>query len=219
MKYLKYILFIIVLLGCLAYIAGNRNLSIQTIPKNSIHAAIVMFLLYAAKSATIFFPLIILEITVGYLFSTWAALGINFAGMLIILTVPYWIGKAVGMDVIQKLIQKYSKFAKLIGLQQENSFFLCFFLRIISCLPGDVVTMYLGATQTSYWKNLFAGTLGLLPGMTLATLMGSSIQDPNSSSFWIYAALTITLASVSVLLYYLYRRKLQKNAAETSNNN
>lgn len=188
-------------------------------PQNSIHAAIVMFLLYAAKSATIFFPLIVLEITVGYLFSTWAALGINFAGMLISLTVPYWIGKAVGMDAIQKLIQKYPKFAKLIGQQQKNSFFLCFFLRVISCLPGDVVTMYLGATQTSYWKNLSAGTLGILPGMILATLMGSSIQDPKSSSFWIYATLTITLAAISILLYYLYRRKLQKNTVETNNNN
>lgn len=210
---LKYIVFTLFLLTILIYIFRNVDFSMQMIlertPRNSIHAAIVMFLLYAAKSATVFFPLIILEITVGYLFSTWTALGINFTGVLIILTVPYLIGKTAGMNTVQKMTRKYPKFAALINRQQESSLFLCFFLRIISCLPGDVVTMYLGATRTPYWENLFAGALGILPGMVLATLMGSSIQDPQSSAFWIYAALNIALAALSLYLYYLYRRRLQ----------
>lgn len=217
-RYLKYIVFTICLLAVFIYVLGNDDLSVQTIleltPQSPIHAAIVMLLLYAVKSATVFFPLIILEIAVGHLFSTWVALGINFAGMLIILTIPYWIGRAAGMDAMQKLIRKYPRVREIIDRQQGNSLFLCFFLRIISCLPGDVVTMYLGATRTPFWKNFVAGALGVLPGMILATLMGSSIQDPRSPAFWISAALMATLAAVSALLYYLYRRRLQKNRGE-----
>ena len=45
--------------------------------------------------------------------------------------------------------------------------------------------MYFGATRMSYRKNMIAGTLGFLPGMILATLLGSSVQYPNSPAFWI----------------------------------
>lgn len=119
-------------------------------------------------------------------------------------------GKAAGIKAIQKLVQKYPRFGEIIGKQQDNALFLCFFLRIISCLPGDVVTMYFGATRTPFWQNLIAGALGVLPGMVLATLMGSSIQDPESPAFWISAILMITLAVLSAILYYAYRRKMQK---------
>lgn len=169
-----------------------------------------MLLLYALKSATVFFPLIILEITVGHLFTPWTALGINFVGILIILTIPYLIGRTAGIDTVQKLIKKHPRFGEIIGKQQDNALFLCFFLRIISCLPGDVVTMYLGATRIAFWKNLLAGAAGVLPGMILATLMGNSIQDPQSPAFWFSTILMVTLSALSFLLYYARRRKIKK---------
>ena len=88
--------------------------------------------------------------------------------------------------------------------QQNHSFFLCFFLRAISCLPGDLVTMYLGATHTPFWHNFLGGTLGILPGMIPATIMGVSIQNPSSPAFWISAALSVGLAILSTVLYYVY---------------
>lgn len=134
------------------------------------------------------------------------------AGEMIVLTVPYWIGRGAGMNVIQKQIQKHPKFGELLDKQKDHSFFLCFFLRAISCLPGDLVTMYLGATKTPFWKNLMAGALGILPGMILATFMGEGMQDPYSPMFWISAGLTIVLAALSALFYSLYRRRNHKKA-------
>lgn len=218
-KILRVILSAIFILVLTVYFIVSPNVSVQTLlnhaPKNPVAAAAVLLALYIFKSATVFFPLIILEIAVGYLFSPWIALLINFIGMLIILTVPYWIGRAAGMDAIQKLLQKYPKFREILDKQQDSSFFLCFFLRVISCLPGDIVTMYLGATKTPFWKNLVAGALGVLPGMILATFMGESIQDPKSPMFWLFGGLTVILAALSVLLYYLYRRRIQKKGVRT----
>lgn len=159
------------------------RLLMEHTPQNPAVAALVILVLYLIKGLTVFFPLIVLEITAGYLFSPWAALPLNFAGILIVLTVPYWVGRAAGLNVIQKQMEKHPRFAKVLDRQQANSFFLCFFLRVISCLPGDVVTMYLGATKTPFWKNLLAGSLGLLPGMVLATFMGESVQQPHLPCF------------------------------------
>lgn len=212
----KYAILVICLLLAAGHLIADQNISVETVlaftPEDPVKAVFIILLLYALKSATVFFPLIVLEIAVGHLFSPWTALGINFAGMIIILTIPYLIGKMAGIEAINKLVRKYPRFGDIIGKQQDNALFLCFFLRIISCLPGDVVTMYLGATRTPFWQNLLAGALGVLPGMILATFMGSNIQDPNSPAFWISAILMVVLAALSALLYYAYRRNLRKRA-------
>lgn len=179
-------------------------------PESPTAAALLLLLLYALKSATIFFPLIVLEIGAGHFFPTPAALALNILGMGIVLTVPYWIGHAIGIRQVNKLTDRYPRWRALMEKQQSHSFFLCFFLRIISCLPGDIVTMYLGATHVPYWKNLLAGGLGILPGLILATLMGANIQDPTSPAFWISAGLSVGLAVLSTVLYYLYLRKQKK---------
>lgn len=215
-KLLRPIAFVALLvLLLIIYLIISPDISVQTLlnrtPEDPIAAAAVILVLYLLKSITVFFPLIVLEIASGHLFSTFTALFINLLGILIALTAPYLIGRAAGMEEIRALTKKYPKFDEIITKQQANSFFLCFFLRIISCLPGDIVSMYFGATETPFWKNLVAGALGLLPGMILATLIGESIQDPCSPMFWLSAGLMVALSALSVLFYRLYRRKIQKN--------
>lgn len=214
-KYIKYILFFIIVLLIIILALNYKNISIETIlnftPVNPLLAAIVILLLYALKSATVFFPLIVLEIATGLLFPMWIALIINLIGIVIVLTIPYFTGRILGIEMIKKIIHKYPKFEKFIELQLDNSLFLCFFLRVISCLPGDIVSMYFGATQTPFIKNLIGGTLGILPGMILATLIGKSIQDPTSPMFWISILLTISLSLISILINHLYHKRFQKN--------
>lgn len=175
--------------------------------QNPLLTAGLLLLLYMLKSLTIFFPLLILEMAAGYLFPAPVALIINFLGIGIVLTIPYWIGRALGLRQVSKLTRKYPKFQAIMEKQQNHSFFLCFFLRVISCLPGDIVTMYLGATHTPFSHNLLGGTLGILPGMILATFMGVNIQDPSSPAFWISAALSVGLAVLSIVLYYVYLKR------------
>ncbi len=187
------------------------NISVEALlnhtPSNPIAAAAFFLLLYAFKSLTVFIPVIVLEAAAGLVFPVWLALGVNLLGMAIILTIPYFVGKRMGMGAIQQMLDRYPKFHRLMEKQPGNSLFLCFFLRILSCFPGDIVTMYLGATTMSFWHNLLGGILGVTPSMILATLIGQSIQDPGSPMFWISAVLMVLLAGSSALLY---RRKMKK---------
>ncbi len=208
----KLVLAVIVLVAVVFYFLNSQNISVETLldysPENPFLAACMMLVLYAIKCLTIVFPLVVLEITTGHLFSTGIALLVNLTGLVIILTIPHFIGRHIGMSGIEKLTKRYPKFLELLLYQQENSFFLCFFLRVISCLPGDLLTRYFGAPQTPYWQNMLGGILGILPGMILATLLGSSIEDPSSPMFWGSILLTIALSVTSFVSYYLYRRHL-----------
>lgn len=200
------LIFILIFAGLLI---ASPKISVQTLlsytPKSHAAAAVALLALYAFKSATVFIPLILLQITAGHLFSPGIALIINFIGMIITLTVPYWIGRFAGMNTVRKLTDRYPKLGRL-----SNSRFLCFFLRIISCFPGDIVTMYLGAAKTPFARNLIFGLLGVMPGMILSTLIGESILDIGSPMFWISVGLTVILSAASAVLYYIYTRKLKK---------
>lgn len=212
---LKKMLPIVCMAAALLILLTNPDITAETImnaaPENPILAACLIILLYAFKSATVVFPLMVLEIAAGLLFPTGTAIFINFLGVLTLLTVPYWIGIFSGIETVEKTIQKYPKFGAILDRQQENSFFLCFLFRIVSCLPCDVVSMYLGAIGTPFRLYLSASTLGLLPGMILATLLGAGIKDPTSPMFWITVIIKTILAVASVILYSEYRRKKAAN--------
>lgn len=196
----------------LCYIAYSEEISVQTIiaytPENPFCAILIFFLMYALKSVSIVFPLIILETAVGHLFSIIPAIIINTIGIIICHTLAYWIGYFSGTATIEKLAEKYPVFESIIQKQNTNSFFICFFLRTLCCLPGDIVSMYLGASKTSFERYIFASTLGTLPSTILATLFGASITNPTSPMFWVSIILMTLFALCSWFAYSVYKRNL-----------
>lgn len=210
-SFLKMLPLIVCILLIIGYLASGRDISVQMIldytPANPFLAACMILILYAVKSISVVFPLMILRLVTGHLFPTATALFINIMGMIVCLSVPYGIGRFSGTDTINQLKKKHPKIESLLSLQQSNNIFLCFFLRIISCLPGDVVSMYFGATQVPFLQYLPGSLLGTLPNIITATFMGSSITDPSSPMFIISAGLTILLAGSSLLVHYIYKRK------------
>jgi len=220
LSYVKIIVIVICLLILVYYVMSSPDITVNDIlnftPENLLAAAGILLLLYTLKSITFVFPIAVLEIVSGHLFPIWAALLVNLMGILIDLTIPYWIGHFSGIKAIQKLMVKYPKFEAILDRQKNNSFFLCFFLRIIGGLPADAVTMYFGATGTEFWKNVIGGVIGILPKMTLYTVWGSSIQEPGSPEFWFSFCLILLISAGSILGYYLYRRKLKNRQTASS---
>lgn len=71
------------------FLASDTDITVQTIlnytPESPFAAAIVILLLYALKSVSLVFPVVVLQIAAGHLFQTPAALLINFLGRAITL--------------------------------------------------------------------------------------------------------------------------------------
>ncbi len=197
------------------FIAGD-SVSVETIlsytPENPVLAACLLLLLYGVKSLTIFFPILLLQVAVGHLFSTWVALVVNLLGLVVDLSVSFWVGRISGVGLVQRLTQRFPKMEKVVGIQKNNMFFTSFFLRVINCLPGDVISMYLGATGISYPVFLAGQMLGSLPSTICATVLGSSISSPCSSKFILTLLLTILISLSSSVIYYLYKKKTKPPA-------
>lgn len=202
---LKYLPFAICLLLIICYLGISEEVTVQTIldytPDNLLAAALILLFMYALKSITIVFPIIILEVAVGHLFSTLPAIIINTLGTLIGYIIAYFIGYFSGANAVNKMIKKYPTLEKIIKTQSENSFFSCFFLRTLCVLPGDAVSVCLGAVKSPFRMYLMSSVLGSLPSTILATLFGASITEPSSPMFWISIVLMTLYSGVSLLIY------------------
>lgn len=172
-------------------------------PENLFLAAVFLVLAYAVKSLVCFFPVVALQVAGGYMFSPLVAIAVNTVGMATCLCVPYFLGKRMSFE----RMSKNEKLRALIERGRKNEFFLCFFLRIVSIFPGDLVSMYLGGVKMPFFKYLLGGLLGTFPGIVSVTLIGSSVTDPTSPMFIISATVTVLLSAGSLLIYVLHERR------------
>jgi uncharacterized membrane protein YdjX (TVP38/TMEM64 family) len=214
-KIIKFFTMVIYIALVILAIYHARNMSLDDLisytPANKFFAAAFLLGLYALKSISIFFPIIILQMASGFLFPPLIALTINLTGTAIGFALPYFIGMFTGADAACRKIEKNENLRRIIERQRKHEFFLTFFLRVISCLPSDLVSMYLGLLRFDFTRYMIASMLGALPGIIPATFMGRSITDPLSPEFIGSFSITIICSVISVLVYYIYNRKHNKN--------
>ncbi|MBS1326601.1 MAG: TVP38/TMEM64 family protein [Oscillospiraceae bacterium] len=215
----KILPFVVMLALVALYLPNKDAVSVDSIlrytPDNLWLAALALLAAYAVKSLSVFFPLLVLYAAAGLLFPLPAALLVNLSGLLVCVTVPYGIGRFAGKDLVDSLQKKYKKIARINEIKRGSEFFFAFFLRIIEFLPGDVVSMVLGASGMTYWKFAVGSLLGLLPVMVATTVAGSSLSDPTSPVFIVTAVLVVLLSVGSFVLWRVVSRKNAGSRPET----
>lgn len=213
--FLKALPLIVCIILFALFLASGSDITVQTVlsytPESPFAAAIVILLLYALKSISFVFPIVVLQIASGHLFQTPVALFINFLGRAITLTIPYWVGRISGSDTAGRLQDKYPKIKEIFDKQGRNPVFISFLLRTFSFLPGDAVSLYLGASRIPFPCYLAGGVLGTALGVVLATFLGSSITEPGSPAFWLSASLMALMAIISVIFYLRSSNKKVKD--------
>lgn len=210
-KIIKTITVILYVLLILTAIYQARNMTLDSLlsytPSNKLLAALFLLGLYALKSISVFFPIILLQMASGFLFPAPIALTVNLIGTAIGFVLPYYLGKFTGAEAAERKIEQNENLRRIIEKQRKHEFFLTFFLRVISCLPSDLVSMYLGLLKFRLKSYLTASMLGALPGIIPATFMGRSITDPLSPQFIGSLSITVVCSVISMLVYYIYNKK------------
>lgn len=196
----------------LIYLKFFRGVTIEHIleftPENLWLAALVMIALFAMKSLSMFFPMIILVAATGSIFPNYfAALLVNCIGVLAMITLPYLIGRYAEREFVENLINKRKNADKLREFKSENELFIAYFMRVVNVLPCDVVSMFLGSANFSPAKYFLGSFLGIFPGLVTTTLMGANVQNPASPAFWAAAIVEVVFAVGSTIAYRLYKKK------------
>jgi len=202
---------ILIMVTLIVLIAKNLNtLTISKIlnyvPSNYFLAVLTILILYIVKSLSVVFPLALLCISSGVIFTPIYGIFINIFGLFLAVSVPYWIGRFCGTSLFDKLSEKYEKIEKINDLKNNNEYFLPYILRIIGILPCDIVSLALGSLKIDYKKYAIASVIGLMPRMIVNTLIGQTISNPSISIFILTTIFTISLSVFSIYIHNKYKK-------------
>ena len=175
-------------------------------PGNPWLAGIVMLALFALKSLSIVIYSGVLYAANGILFPLPVAILLNLIGTVIMVTLPYQIGRRTGASAVDDIRAKYPKTEAIHSLRAKNDFLFSFLVRMVR-LPSDVASLYMGAVHIEYKKYLLGSLLGMLPHTITYPIMGMSIQDIRSPQFIISLCAEIAYILVTSAVYTLYRKK------------
>ena len=94
----------------LMYLHRNYHVPLESLlswqPENLLFAAFMILVLFAVKSALVFVPIMLPQLLAGHLYPRDTAILINLLGLVVVMSVPYLIGRHLGTARIQKLIAK-----------------------------------------------------------------------------------------------------------------
>lgn len=190
----------------------RKDLSAESIasyaPQNLWLASMVMLALFALKSLSIVIYSGLLYAASGILFPLPAAIMLNLVGTVIMVTLPYGIGRKQGMSAVEQIRAKYPKAEAIHELRAKNDFVFSFLVRMIR-LPSDVASLYMGAVNVEYKKYLLGSLLGMLPHILTYPVMGMQIQNIKSPEFILSLCVEIAYILISSVIYAIYRRKKQ----------
>ena len=175
-------------------------------PKQTVLAAGFLVGLYALKSLSVCFPMSALTAAGGLLFPFPLALAVNLCGTGVAQTIPFLLGRRApgGREA---RAARFPRGADLGRVQAENRWLTVFLLRLAGASPGDVVSLYLGASGTPCVVYLSAGLLGGLPRVASATALGGALWEPGSVRFWLSLAAGGALTVLSGVIWLLWRRR------------
>ena len=171
-------------------------------PRQSALAALFLWALYALKGFSVAFPLAALEAAGGLLFPLPAALAVNAAGVLAAQTGPYLLGRRRPADLGAILAHRPRLAAALPAGSPGRTVFL---LRLAGAAPGDLVSLLLGSAGVPWGAYLLGGTLGSLPRVASATVLGAALWDFGSPRFLLALLPGAALTALSLLLWRRWR--------------
>lgn len=199
------------ILSLLVYIATHAQQMIGStvayLPQGSWRSAVVLLAFYAVKGLVFVVPVPLLQFAASRLFTKPTAILVNLLGIVLCYLVPYATGYFFGEKATRRFAHQYEKIAPFVEHCHEHQLAICFIPRLISFVPNDLLSVYLGAAQIPLSVFLFASTLASAPKIVLNTLAGASIHDPTSPMFIISLLLSIALVAFSLLLAHKLKHK------------
>jgi phospholipase D1/2 len=156
-------------------------------------------------------PLSLLTVQSGVLFGPLIGCLVAFTGALGSATVSYWIGRALGTDLMARLIGRDR--LRMTSSLRTRGVLAVAALRLLPVAPYTVVNLAAGAVRVPFLTFLAGTFLGIAPGTVVLTLFASGIvaavRHPTPGFIAAIAAGLIALFAVSAsLIKFVKRRQL-----------
>ncbi len=216
----SFIFMIAMVVVCVVFLKKN-NISVsnvdaltQYLTGGTLTVALILIGFSIVKSFALIFPPAVLFVLSGIVFDNMlTAVLINAAATALSLILPYFLGKFMGMDMVNSLKGRFKAIKKLDDFAGENSFAVVFVFKAGGLMPSDLSSLIFGAMNIPFGKYFIASNLGLLILNILWTLLGT--YGDLSNPFTFLYALPALLFAIGASVFMSKRQK--KKQQQTKN--
>lgn len=116
----------------------------------------------------------------------------SWTGAMIGASVCFWVAKAFGRPVIEKMVGKRS-------LEMTDDFFEKYgrysviIARLIPAVPFDIISYAAGLTTMGFWEFFWATGIGQLPATIIYSWLGENMSPSAKYAFWTFCGFMILL--------------------------
>ncbi len=170
--------------------------------ENRWQTILVVLLLYFILSVCPVFPVAILCLASGMVFSVPVSILINLIGLAIMFAFPYIIGYNSSNNGVHNLVRKNSMVCRIIESEGQGNPWVLFVIRLLPCMPISPVSNLYGAMKFPFGKYMAISLAGFLPKIISYLVIGFNLFNPFSVS------LSIPLIAMTVFMgsFFLFIR-------------
>lgn len=169
---------------------------------------------YALKSVVFVVPAMMIYVSVGISFDTGTALILNLIGLIVEVTITYFLGKFLGGEYVSKLLEKNKGGRKLLGMKAKTKNSFLFIARVVPAFPIDFTSLFLGSSNYNFISYLLISILGIYPRVLLFTIIGDSIYKYIPKELIIKLIIIAIPTAIVGFLIYTAVKKRRKSIEE-----
>lgn len=140
-------------------------------------AVLTIWGVYLVKSVLFIIPASLIYISIGMAFPTPVACLISLVGIILEVTVTYFLGVFLGGDYVEKLLRKSKGGQKILDKKLNDNFPALLGIRALPVFPIDFVSLFWGASRCKFPRYFLASVIGIMPRVILFTILGDGIYD------------------------------------------
>ncbi|MCL1976356.1 MAG: VTT domain-containing protein [Firmicutes bacterium] len=189
--------------GGLLFAAQNLRLFILSYGRLSL---IIMIGLHALHVIVSVIPSVLVQFAGGFIYGMGIGMLCGFIGITIGTACSFYLSRLLGRRMVTLFVSE-KKLHKLDSLAISPRTARVLLLLFILPVPKDFIAYFAGLTKISASRFFFISTVGRLPGMLIATYLGSHILERN---YLLLGLITVVCVGLSILSFIYRERILQK---------
>lgn len=157
-----------------------KNIDIRALvdaSSNIVIAVLTIWGVYLTKSILFIIPASLIYISIGMAFPPLTASLISLVGIIIEVTVTYFLGLFLGGEYVNKQLAKTKAGKKILDMKLNDNFLALLPIRALPVFPIDFVSLFWGASRCGFGRYFFASVIGIMPRVILFTILGDGIYD------------------------------------------
>ena len=157
-----------------------KNIDVRALVEASstlVAAIATIWGVYLVKSVLFIIPASLIYISTGMGFDVLPACLVSLVGIVIEVTVTYFLGLFLGGDYVNKLLAKSKGGQKILDMKFNDNFPAFLVIRALPVFPIDFVSLFWGASKAKFPRYFFASVIGIMPRVILFTILGDGIYD------------------------------------------